>query len=150
MKVSFTAKEYARILELAHMGLRVAASGSEEPEAVPERYAEVEQKLLALATPLGCADLVEEVGEGDFVPSEKLETGVAAEKLEEFGEGIFWRELVERLAERDLRAELGATKLSETLSEEETRRLEEIEDNYWREFEAQGTDHLMLLKGGRG
>ena len=36
------------------------------------------------------------------------------------------------------------------LNEEEEKRLEEIEDSYWREFEAKGTDFLILLKGGRG
>lgn len=149
MKVSFTAKEYMRVLELAQMGLHVAASSSEEPDVVPERYAALEQKLLELAAPLGCADLVEASPEGSYLPASKLETGVA-EKLEEFSEGVFWRELVERLAERDLRTELGPTKLGDELNEEETKRLEEIEDRYWREFETCGTDHLVLLTGGRG
>lgn len=150
MKVSFTAKEYARILELATMGLSVASSGEETPDVVPERYADAAQKLFALATPLGCADLVEEIAEDEFQPSEKLETGLVQEKLARFAEDEFWRELVERLAERDLRAELGATKLTDELNEEEMKRLEEIEDSYWREFEVRGTDHLVLLKGGRG
>jgi signal transduction protein with GAF and PtsI domain len=117
---------------------------------LPERYADAAQKLFALATPFGCADLVEEVAEDEFQPSEKLESGPVLEKLARFTEDAFWRELVERLAERDLRAELGATKLTEELNEEEEKRLEEIEDSYWREFEAKGTDFLILLKGGRG
>ena len=150
MKVTFTAKEYARILELAYMGLRVASSDSETPDILPERYADAAQKLFALATPFGCADLVEEVAEDEFQPSEKLETGAVLQKLARFTEDAFWRELVERLAERDLRSELGATKLSEELNEEEEKRLEESEDSYWREFEAKGTDFLVLLKGGRG
>jgi len=150
MKVSFTTKEYARILELAAMGLRVASSESEAPAVLPERYVDAAQKLFALATPLGCADLVEEIAEGEFQPSEKLESGPVAEKLLRFAEDEFWRELVERLAERDLRAELGPTKLSEELNDDEEKRLEEIEDNYWREFETRGTDYLVLLKGGRG
>ena len=150
MKVSFTTKEYARILELAAMGLRVASSESEAPDVLPERYVDAAQKLFALATPLGCADLVEEIAEGEFQPSEKLESGPVAEKLLRFAEDEFWRELVERLAERDLRAELGPTKLSEELNDDEEKRLEEIEDNYWREFDTRGTDYLVLLKGGRG
>jgi len=150
MKVTFTAKEYARILELAYMGLRVASSDSETPDVLPERYADAAQKLFALATPFGCADLVEEVAEDEFQPSEKLETGPVFPKLARFMEDAFWRELVERLAERDLRSELGATKLTEELNEEEEKRLEEIEDSYWREFESKGTDFLVLLKGGRG
>jgi hypothetical protein len=150
MKVTFTTKEYARILELAYMGLRVASSDSDTPDSLPERYADAAQKLFALATPFGCADLVEEVAEDEFQPSEKLESGPVLEKLARFTEDAFWRELVERLAERDLRSELGATKLTEELNEEEEKRLEEIEDSYWREFEAKGTDFLILLKGGRG
>lgn len=150
MKVTFTTKEYARILELAYMGLRVASSDSDTPDSLPERYADAAQKLFALATPFGCADLVEEVAEDEFQPSEKLESGPVLEKLARFTEDAFWRELVERLAERDLRSELGATKLTEELNKEEEKRLEEIEDSYWREFEAKGTDFLVLLKGGRG
>jgi hypothetical protein len=150
MKVTFTTKEYARILELAYMGLRVASSDSDTPDSLPERYADAAQKLFALATPFGCADLVEEVAEDEFQPSEKLESGPVLEKLARFTEDAFWLELVERLAERDLRSELGATKLTEELNEEEETRLEEIEDSYWREFEAKGTDFLVLLKGGRG
>jgi hypothetical protein len=150
MKVTFTTKEYARILELAYMGLSVANSSSETPDVLPERYADAAQKLFALATPLGCGDLVEEVAEQEFQPSEKLESGPVVEKLARFTEDAFWRELVERLAERDLKAELGPTKLSDELSEDDEKRLEEIEDSYWREFEARGTDYLVLLKGGRG
>jgi hypothetical protein len=150
MKVTFTTKEYARILELAYMGLRVASSDSETPDILPERYADAAQKLFALATPFGCADLVEEVAEDEYQPSEKLETGSVLQKLARFTEDAFWRELVERLAERDLRSELGATKFTEELNEEEEKRLEEIEDSYWREFESKGTDFLVLLKGGRG
>jgi hypothetical protein len=150
MKVTFTTKEYARILELAYMGLRVASSDSETPDILPERYADAAQKLFALATPFGCADLVEEVAEDEFQPSEKLETGSVLQKLARFTEDAFWRELVERLAERDLRSELGATKFTEELNEQEEKRLEEIEDSYWREFESKGTDFLVLLKGGRG
>jgi hypothetical protein len=40
--------------------------------------------------------------------------------------------------------------LSEELTEEEEHRLAAIEDNYWREFEANGVDHLIVLRGGKG
>ena len=74
------------------------------------------------------------------------------EKLEACVEDAFWGELVARLAERDLRAEQGGdvTKLDEELSEEELQRLETLEDSYWREFEAKGVDHVMVLRGGKG
>ena len=60
MKVSFTAKEYARLLELVHLGLWTVSAHQGEETPAYRRYADLEQKLLELATPLGCADLVEE------------------------------------------------------------------------------------------
>lgn len=150
MKVSFTPKEYARLLELVYLGLWVAGARPDDPATMPDRYADLAQKGFALAEPLGCADLVETDVNGQSYPSEKLTTGPAQEKLDQFVEDTFWSELVGRLAERDLQSELGPTKLSPELTSEEAARLDAMEDRYWREFEQSGVDHLVLLRGGRG
>ncbi len=150
MKVSFTQKEYTRLLELAHLGLWVTGARPEDPATMPERYAEVAQKIFGLAEVFGCADLVEADVNGQLFPNEKLTDGPVGEKLDRFIEDAFWGDLVHRLAERDLRSELGATKLTEELTDEEEERLAAIEDNYWREFETKGVDHLVVLRGGKG
>ena len=150
MKVSFSAKEYARLLELAYLGLGVAGVGADDPESLPERYAGVTQKVFALAETFGCADLAEVDADGQFFPSAKLEEGPAREKLDKFVDDSFWAELASRLAERDLRAGFGATKLSDELSEEDVEKLGQLEDGYWREFETSGVDHVHVLRGGRG
>jgi hypothetical protein len=150
MKVSFTAKDYARLVELLYLGLWVAGARPDDPATMPERYAAIAQKSLGLAEPMGCGDLAQTDVNGHYLPSEKLTEGVAREKLEEFVEDVFWSELVSRLAERDLQTELGSTKLGDELTPEEDQRLREIEDNYWREFEASGIDHLIVLRGGQG
>jgi hypothetical protein len=152
MKVSFTTKEYTRLLELAHLGLWVTGSRPDDPATMPERYSELAQKLLGLAETFGCADLVEADVNGELFINEKLTDGPVREKLDAFVEDAFWGELVARLAERDLQAEQGkdVTKLGEEMSEDELERLEALEDSYWREFEASGVDHLVVLKGGKG
>jgi hypothetical protein len=153
MKVSFTQKEYARLLELAHLGLWVAGARPDDPATMPERYGELAQKVFGLAETFGCADLVEVDVNGEFYPNEKItEDGPAREKLDQFVEDAFWGELVARLGERDLRAEQGAegTKLGDEFSDEEKEKLEALEDAYWREFEANGVDHLVVLRGGKG
>ena len=150
MKVSFTQKEYARLLELVHLGLWVAGARPDDPATMPERYGAIAQKAFSLAELFGCADLVEADVNGQFFPNENLTTGPAREKIDQFVEDAFWSGLVGRLAERDLRAELGSTKLGEDLTEEEEERLSAIEDNYWREFETKGVDRLLLLRGGKG
>jgi hypothetical protein len=150
MKVSFTAKEYTRLLELAHMGLWMAGARPEDPATMPERYAAIAQKAFGLAEVFGCADLVEMDVNGQFFPNEKLTEGAVQEKIERFVEDAFWSELVARLSERDLRSELGSTKLSDELTESEETRLGEIEETYWREFETRGVESVMLLRGGKG
>lgn len=150
MKASFTAKEYARLLELAHLGLWVAGARPDDPATMPERYAAIAQKAFTLAEPFGCADLVEQDVNGQFYAAEKLTAGPAQQKLEQFFEDNFWSELVGRLAERDLRADVGGKSLEEELSAEESARLDTLEDSYWREFEEHGVDHLVMLRGGRG
>jgi hypothetical protein len=150
MKVSFTTKEYTRLLELVHLGLVVAGNRFDDPATMPERYADIAQKVFGLAEPFGCADLVETDVNGQFFPNEKLTEGAVGEKLDQFIESTFWGELAMHLANRDLKAELGATKLADELTEEEAERLAALEDSYWREFEARGVDHLVLLRGGQG
>ena len=150
MKVSFTPKEYARLLELVHLGLWVAGARPDDPATMPERYAGIAQKAFAFAESMGCADLVEMDVNGQYFPNEKLTNGAAREKVDRFVEDAFWSELVGRLAERDLRGELGATKLTDELTGDEEERLASIEDNYWREFETSGVDHVVVLRGGKG
>lgn len=150
MKAEFTNRDYARILELAWLGLWVAGLRPDDPKSSPERYAGTAEKLFGSAGSFGCAELVRAGAEGALEPSEKLAEGPARETLEQFVDDTFWAELAQRLAERDLRAELGATKLSEELSDEEQSRLQELEDSYWREFEQRGVDNLVVLRGGRG
>lgn len=150
MKVSFTQKEFSRLLELVHLGLHVTGARPDDPATMSERYAAIAQKTFGLAEVFGCANLVEADVNGQFFPNEKLTEGKVREELDGFIEDIFWGELAGRLAARDLRDELGATKLSEELTAAEEERMDAIEDNYWREFETHGVDHLVLLRGGQG
>lgn len=151
MKVSFTTKEFARLLELVHLGLSVAGAHPDDPATMPERYADLTQKLFGMAEGFGCADLVEADVNGEWFLNEKLTEGVAREKMDAFVDDCFWTELASRLALRDLRNEAGEAALEETeLSSENQEKLAEFQDAYWRELEAHGVDHLVLLRGGKG
>jgi len=150
MKVSFTQKEYARLLELVHLGLWVTGTRTDLPSSTPERYAALSQKVLGLADQFGCADLVDSDEEGLLMPSPKLEDGPARERLDSFIDTSFWEELASRLAERDLRSELGIDPLPPVLDDDQEARLKALEDKYWEEFELHGADRVHVLKGGQG
>ena len=150
MKVSFTPKEYSRLLELVHLGLWVSGARPEDPATMPERYAPIAQKAFGLAEAMGCADLVEMDVNSQYFPSEKLTEGPVREKIDHFVEDAFWSELVARLSARDLRSELGEKELTSEMIYAEQDRLPALEDTYWREFEQNGVDNLILLRGGQG
>jgi hypothetical protein len=154
MKLAFTQKEYARLLEMTYIATWIAGAHDDD-SAAARRYAELEQKLYAAATPMGCADYVEGDGtEGGVIfPSQKLEEESPATKtIEAFEDASFWDELVSRLAERDYARETLKEPPPAGFSEEERRehmlkRLDELEKRYWAEFEKNGLDNLLVLFG---
>ncbi len=163
MKVTFTAKEYTRLLELAHLGLLVATAprhhdGDDAAPVEPSRpadgrYDELTQKLFDLATPLGCADLVDVGADGRLIPSAKLaEDGRVQKYIGEYNNDNFWHELVTRLADRDLAAQHTKQSLAGGGGPplDADARLRDLEDGYWEEFEENDLTNLVLLRGGKG
>ena len=149
----FTPKEFARLLELVHLALRMVEGRQGEASPALQRYVELEQKLFEWATPLGCADLVDVGDRGQLVPAEKLLGDERLAKLaSDYDNDTFWHELVTRLADRDLATEqvrhsgLG----SGGPAIDADARLRQLEEAYWDEFETHDLAHLFLLRGGRG
>ncbi|MEY4923745.1 MAG: hypothetical protein RL598_264, partial [Verrucomicrobiota bacterium] len=117
-------------------------------------YFNFDQKILALAATLGCADLVEKNADGTLQPAPKLAEDERIREIQsEFQNDTFWHEIVARLADRDLATDQ-AKRTMETpgveppLSTDE--RLKKIEDRYWKEFEKNDLASLIVLRGGRG
>ena len=153
MKVMFTPKEYARLLELVHLGMQTitAHQGLDTPAA--QRYAEIEQKLFELATPLGCADFVDVGSDGRLVVSDKIfEDERLAKITGDHNNDVFWHELVARLSDRDLATAQAKQSLSGMGGPpiDADSRLRQIEDAYWDEFEKNDLANVILLRGGRG
>lgn len=155
MKIAFTQKEYARLLEMSYIAMWVAGSHDENSPAA-RRYAELEQKLLAAAAPMGCADYVDgdpALGE-PLSPSQKFddEDSAPAKAIDAFEDASFWDGLASRLAERDYAREVLKTPLPAGISDGERdehlmKRVGQLEEKYWAEFEKSGLDNLLVLFG---
>jgi hypothetical protein len=154
MKVSFTAKEYRQLLELVHLGMWTVTGYQGEDTAAAKRYFALDQRLLGMATEMGCADLVEEREDATLQPAPKLSEDDRVRDIQsEFQNDVFWHELVARLADREFAGDQ-ARRTMETpgveppLSRDE--QLKKIEDRFWKEFEKHDLAHVFLLRGGRG
>jgi len=154
MKVPFTAKEYRQLLELVHLGMWSVTGYQGEDTAAAKRYFNLDQKLLAMAVDLGCADLVERRDDGALQPSAKLAEDDRLRELQsEFQNDVFWHEIVARLADRDLAGQEGRRTIDTPGVERPPttdERLKKIEDGYWKEFEKNDLANVILLRGGRG
>jgi hypothetical protein len=154
MKVSFTTKEYQRLLELVHLGMWVVTAYQGEETAAAKRYFDLDQRLLSLATEMGCGDLVEEREDATLQPAPKLAEDERVKEIQnEFSNDVFWHELVSRLADRDAAGEQ-ARRTIETPGLEPPPSPDEatkkIEDRYWEEFEKNDLANVVVLRGGRG
>jgi hypothetical protein len=154
MKVSFTAKEYRQLLELVHLGMWTVTGYQGEETAAAKRYYALDQRLMEMATDLGCADLVEEREDGTLQPAPKLAEDDRVRDLQsEFQNDVFWHELVARLADRDYAGAQGKRTMDTPGVEPPPSRddqLKKIEDRYWAEFEKNDLAHVVVLRGGRG
>ncbi|OHE83556.1 MAG: hypothetical protein A3G75_02315 [Verrucomicrobia bacterium RIFCSPLOWO2_12_FULL_64_8] len=153
MKLTFTQKEYQRLLELVHFGMWTVTAYQGEETAAAKRYFDLDQKLLEQATVMGCADLVEKRPDDTLQPSPKLAEDERVREIQgDFSNDVFWHELVTRLADRDFSTEQAKHALTETPGVDppptpETR-IKQLEDSYWKEFEKQDLANVIVLKGG--
>ncbi len=154
MKVSFTPKEYRQLLELVHLGMWAVTGYQGEDTALAKRYFAFDQKLMQLATEMGCADLVEERPDGTLQPSPKLAEDDRIKELQlDFQNDAFWHEFVQRLADRDhlgaaAKRTLDTPGVEPAPSTDE--QLKKLEERYWKEFEKNDLANVVILRGGKG
>jgi hypothetical protein len=153
MKLTFTQKEYQRLLELAHLGMWVVTAYQGEETAAAKRFFDLDQKLLEQAGPQECADFVEKRSDGTRQPSPKLAEDERMREIQgDFTNDAFWHELVTRLSERDYSAEQAKHALADTPGVEPPptpeERIKQLEDAYWREFEKNDLANVVVLRGG--
>jgi hypothetical protein len=153
MKLTFTQKEYQRLLELTHLGMWVVTGYQGEDTAAAKRYFDLDQKLLELATPLGCGELVEQRPDGTLQPSPKLAEEERVREIQgDFTNDAFWHELVARLSDRDYSTEQAKRALTDTPGVEPPptpeERINQLEEIFWDEFEKNDLANVIVLKGG--
>ena len=87
------------VADVAITGMWAVTGYQGDETAAAKRYFALDQKLLQLAGPLGCADLVEQRPDGTLQPSAKLAEEERLHEIQsDFTNDTFWHELVARLA----------------------------------------------------
>ena len=133
MDLHLTKKQFRRLLDMAYIGNWVLNSARGQ-DRFPD-YDEVESLLFGKAKEEGMTEL-SEYWAGEIVPSRKFVEGGIHEAIADYEDAIFFDILAEELARRDM----DDVPIDESNFNELARRM----DAYMAEFEAHGTDHVLV------
>lgn len=133
MDIQLSKKEFRRLLDMVYIGNWILNS-----TRGADRFADydaVESKLFALCRDNGMPTLVDK-WEGEDVPSRAFADGGIHEAIMDYEDTVFFEILAEELARRDMEYA--------PVSRENYDELVSRMDDYIAEFEANGTDNLVI------
>jgi len=133
MQIELSKKEFRRLLDLVYIGNWILNSTRGEDRFAD--YDQVESKLFGLCRGSGMEQLVDQ-WEGEDVPSRAFAEGGIHEAIMDYEDTVFFEILAEELARRDMDYQ--------PVSRENYDELVSRMDDYIAEFEAHGTDNLVL------
>ncbi|MGN0979843.1 MAG: hypothetical protein ACI4PT_05875 [Candidatus Avoscillospira sp.] len=133
LNIELSKKEFRRLLDLVYIGNWILNSTRGNDRI--EDYDQVESKLFGLCRDTGMQKLVEK-WEGIDIPSRAFADGGIHEAIMDYEDTVFFEILAEELARRDMDYQ--------PVSRENYDELVSRMDDYIAEFEAHGTDNLVL------
>ncbi len=145
MKINFTRKEFLHLLQTLEIADWVVGFHPEGLDEAPSLW-NLHQRILSHAKEMGWERLVDLSEDGkvyDFSPEYEEEHSLQ-HLVQEYENEFFWINLVDRLAERDLVAEIGLEEYYNLDPAERSRRIGDIADKWSAEFDRSGLNNLVL------
>ena len=133
MQIDLSKKEFRRLLDMVYIGNWILNSTRGDDRF--EVYDQLESKLFSLCRREGMDALVEK-WEGCDVPSRAFSDGGIHEAIVDYEDTVFYEILAEELARRDMDYQ--------PVSNENYDELVSRMDDYIAEFEAHGTDNILI------
>ncbi|MBR2080686.1 MAG: hypothetical protein IKM36_00525 [Oscillospiraceae bacterium] len=133
MNIELSKKEFRRLLDMVYIGNWVLNSTRGNDRF--EDYDKLESKLFSLGRDVGMTALAE-LHEGEIIPSKQFTEGGIHEAIMDYEDTVFFEILAEELARRDMDYQ--------PVSKENYDELVARMDEYIAEFEAHGTDNILI------
>jgi len=148
MNIEISENEYRDLLDIVHIADVIMSGHRREPDKRSERHRALIQKLYGLARGEGLDRLIRRESPANVsVPTPEFEESTLAHKLiDEFGDHLFWDELISRLSVRDAAQTAGGMEHLNALSESERQAVEgPIRQGYIEEFSRNGIANLVVI-----
>lgn len=148
MKISMTSKEYRSLLDMLYIAscMMEVHELSKEPDHLSE-YEILKKKILSYYKEMDADDIIgySEDFEGHF-EFHDYEHYLESEFVTPYNHKIFWQELIDRLAERDIVNELGIHAYELMSNIERIKRLDELRRYYAEEFKQYGLTNVYVSR----
>ena len=133
MEIKLTEKQFRRLLDLVYIGNWVLNSTRGDDRI--RQYDQVESLIFSHCLSHGMAGLTE-LYQGEIIPSRAFAEGGIHEAIMDYEDTVFYEILAEVLARRDMEYQ--------PVSNDNYEELVSRMDDYIAEFEAHGTDNILI------
>ena len=140
MNINLNPEEYRKLIELTYLGEWMINS-QHDPEFEDEDAGRILQKLLSATPSAENISQDEETGEY-YMTSEWIEH-LLESYIADYDDHVFWDELTERLAARDLARSRGVS-MEDINRDDDLLELRPLEEKYRNELEERGIERLNL------
>ena len=149
MNIEISNQEYRDLLDILHIADVVMSRHRREEDKRSARHRALIQKLYALARGEGLERLIEfNKLANKYIPTADFEQNTLAHPvIDEFGDHLFWDELISRLTLRDAAQLVGGMERLNTMSENERQIVEgPIRQRYIEEFAVNNVTNLAVIE----
>jgi hypothetical protein len=140
MNLPLEPNELKRLIELAHLGEWLVNS-QHDTDFQDDVATGVTQKLLAASE---ASDVERDLETGNYYLAPEWADRLFDQYITDYDDHVFWSELTERLAQRDLAKRRGVP-TEEINRDEDIRELRLLEERYRAEFEERGVDRIDVV-----
>jgi hypothetical protein len=149
MNIEISMKEYRDLLDILHIADVVLSGHRREEDMRSARHRALIQKLYALARGEGLDRLISynESVQTYTLTAEFEESSLAHVLIDEFGDHLFWDELINRLSIRDAAQIAGGIERLNAVSDSDRQTVEgPIRQQYIEEFSKNGVANLAVIE----
>jgi hypothetical protein len=149
MNIEISTKEYRDLLDILHVADVVMSGHRREEDKSSEQHRVLIQKLYALARGEGLDRLISynESVQKHVPTAEFEESSLAHAVIDEFGDHLFWDELISRLSARDAAQIVGGINRLNAMNDNDRQAVEgPIRQRYIGEFSANGVANLEVIE----
>ena len=148
MNIEITANEYRDLLDVLHIADVILAGHRREPDKRSERHRALIQKVYGLAQSEGLDRLMRhDPLINAYVPTREFEESTLSHVLiGEFGDHLFWDELISQLSVRDAARAVGGMDRLHAMSDSDRQAAEGlIRQHYIDEFSRNGLTNVTVI-----